>query len=135
MSCVYWNIHGHLTPIAGKGKDLFRAILDEGMSPSLNADGSLEFYYSGDGGYCAEDSLMDSIQGLSMSGTVSVECDDGGECHWSAMHVFSDGKDRLILEQTFSYYDGFDDSLAFAKKLPDSVIQAILSHAEEFHHD
>lgn len=129
MGC-YWEITlSDVEPISGKMDEL-RAILKEYRfnifyNPGSSFDASFYDY----GSYGRADDLCAEIAPLIASGTMHAKCDEDDED--GVMTVFKNGACKDVSSQTFVFYDGLDDPWTFAQRLPDSVKQAILAHADE----
>ena len=140
MSC-YWEIEGELKPIKEKTQEFLSAMEEYYLDYSDIGNGFYSVQYDGDGYYEDKDDIIAELVETVESGKIRFVCkmyvcgfmyyDDDD----AVMYAFRNGECIERSGRMFLYFEGIDDPLEFAKKLPEDVAQAILAHAEEFRHD
>lgn len=132
---TYWSITlSDIKPLPGKMDELRSILIKEyRFNIYYNAGTSFDASFYDWRSYDLADDLCAEIAPLITSGTMHAKCDEDDED--GVMTVFKNGTCKDVSSQSFVFYDGLDDPWEFAQRLPDSVKQAILEHAEEVRHD
>ena len=129
---TYWEITlSDIKPLPGKADELLSILKEYRFNIYYDIGTRFDASFYDWRSYDLADDLCADIAPLI---TMHAKCDEDDEDD-GVMTVFKNGACKDVSSQTFVFYEGLDDPLKFAKGLPDSVIQAILSHAEEFRHD
>lgn len=135
---TYWEITlSAIRPFPGKADELLSRL--KGYRFDLydfdaedDAETNIDASFYGDGSYWRAEDLRINIAPLIESGTMHAKCEDSEGHDVAVVIVFKNGACEVVPSQSFTFYDGIDDPLKFAKELPDSVIQAILANADVF---
>lgn len=130
----YWSIIlSDIKPLPGKMDELLSILKEYRFNIYYNVGSSFDASFYDWRSYDLADNLCTEIAPLIASGTMHASDEDDEDD--GVMTIFKNGACKDVSSQTFVFYDGLDDPWDFAKRLPDSVKQAILEHAEEFRHE
>lgn len=132
MGCT-WNIKGTLKPFKENTAEFLAAMKKNCLDYSDLGNGCYSVQYDGYGHYGDKYEIMIDLVGIVESGKIRFARKDLDV--ETVMYTFHNGEYTESGGQRFLYFEGIDDPLVFAQSLPDSVIQTILAHAGEFHHD
>lgn len=134
MGC-YWEINlSDIQPLPGKMDELLSILKEYRFNVYYDTGTCFDASFYDWRSYDLADNLCTEIAPLVESGTMHAKCDED-EDDDGVMTLFKNGACKDVSSQTFVFYEGLDDPWDFAKRLPDSVKQAILEHAEEIRHD
>ena len=127
---TYWEITlNDVESLPGKMDELLSILKEYRFNIYYNIGTRFDASFYDWRSYDLADDLCADIAPLIASGTMHAKCDEDDED--GVMTVFKNGACKDVSSQTFVFYDGLDDPWTFAQRLPDSVKQAILEHAEE----
>lgn len=129
----YWSITlSDIKPLPGKMDELLSFLKEYRFNIYYNAGSSFDASFYDWRSYDLADNLCTAIAPLIASGTMHASDEDDEDD--GVIIIFKNGTCKAVSSQTFVFSEGLDDPWEFAQRLPDSVKQAILEHAEEVHH-
>lgn len=132
MGC-HWEIAlNDVEPLPGKMDELLSILKEYRFNIYYDIGTRFDASFYDWRSYDLADNLCTAIAPLIASGSMHAKSDededDGSD---GVIFVFKNGTSEEVASQSFAYYDGLDDPWTFAQRLPDSVKQAILAHADE----
>lgn len=130
----YWSITlSDIEPLPGKMDELLSILKGYRFNVYYDVGTRFDASFYDWRSYDLADDLCTAIAPLIASGTMHASDEDDEDD--GVMTIFKNGTCKDVSSQTFVFSEGLDDPWEFAQRLPDSVKQAILEHAEEIRHD